>query len=184
MTTAWKPETLLPFDQVLCVAASGSSCIPKTEWLECPCTCTFMVSFYCWSLTPFSMRNKYCKYSAVTSPRQIHFSWGCSPSLFSVFKACLFPHKLTCLKQECIKKTQPFSTSSPLRSMATSSPFSAYTLGIWTVKGEAPAKLGRSGEEGWLGFCCPAGVFAGCGANCRAKQTLRLHFKLLPERCC
>ena len=48
----------------------------------------------------------------------------------------------------------------------------------------APAKLGRSGEEGWLGICCPAGVFAGCGANCRAKQTVRLHFKLLPERYC
>lgn len=62
MTTAWKPETILPFNQVLCVAAWGSSCIPKTKWLEYPCTCTFMVSFYCWNLIPLSTRNKYCKY--------------------------------------------------------------------------------------------------------------------------
>lgn len=47
MTTAWKPETILPFNQVLCVAASGSSCISKTKWLEYPWTCTFMISFHC-----------------------------------------------------------------------------------------------------------------------------------------
>ena len=33
-----------------------------------------------------------------------------------------------------------------------------------------PAKLGRSGEEGWLGICSPAGVFAGWDANCRPNK--------------
>lgn len=45
------------------------------------------------------IRNKYCKFSTTSSPMQSCFSQGCSPSLFSVFKAGhFFPHKLTCLK--------------------------------------------------------------------------------------
>lgn len=118
------------------------------------------------------------------------FPWGCSPSYLLYSKLIFSPHKLTFLKQKCIKKPKPNTTtnqglpaSSLLRSTFTSSPLTAHTLRMRTVNGEAPANLGRSGEEGWPESCHPDGVFAGCDANFRAKQSLSLHVKLLPKRC-
>lgn len=190
MTTAWKPETVLPFNQVLCEAASGSSCISKTGWLEYPCSCTFVVPFYCWSLTPLFTTKQYCKHSAAMSPMQICFSGGCSLSLFSVFQAWLFVlTNWPILNKSVLKKKQnktPPTSSNFLTIKKHDHIISLHCIHIPNLDSErgTPAKLGRPGEKGWLGFCCPAGVFAGCGANCRAKQTLRPHFKLLPERCC
>lgn len=130
------------------------------------------------------IRNKYCKFSATSSPTQFCFSQGCSPSLFSVFKAGhLFPHKLTCLKQERKQKTpQPLPTSSVARSPPTSSPFTAHTFRIWIVKRERLPNLadqvrraGRARLPSWSVCWLPC--------HCRAKHTLRQHFQSVPKRC-
>lgn len=118
------------------------------------------------------------------------FFWGLQSLPIFRFPSLTFcPHKLTYLKQECVKTKQnktPPTSSNFLTIKKHDHIISLHCIHIPNLDSErgTPAKLGRPGEKGWLGFCCPAGVFAGCGANCRAKQTLRPHFKLLPERCC
>lgn len=78
------------------------------------------------------------------------FSWGCSPSCLLYSKLTLFRHKLTFLKQECIKKksttNQGLPASSLFRRTAISSLLTAHTFQIRTMKGKVADQVRRVGR--------------------------------------
>lgn len=101
-------------------------------------------------------RHPYCKHSFTTSTMQICFPWVCSPFLISTLIFLFSFTNLPLFKDVEKNKThtplqkQHCPTSSPLRSMTTSFPFSAHTFKIWTTKGEClPTLADQVRRTGW-----------------------------------